>query len=72
VLVGVTPKLRRIAEEVFDLGNPKAFEDFFADYSDRDLQLLIDFHRHNRELNAERLATLQQKLARRSRRRAAG
>ena len=72
VLVEVTPKVRRAAEEIFDVGNPKAFEDFFADYSDRDLQLLIDFHRHNREMNAERLAFLQRKLERRSRRRAAG
>jgi DNA-binding MarR family transcriptional regulator len=72
VLVDVTPKVRRAAEEVFDVGNPKAFEDFFANYSDGDLQLLIDFHRHNREMNAERLAFLKQKLERRSRRRAAG
>lgn len=68
VLVEVTPKVRRLAKEVYDVGNDALFEDFFAGYSEGDLERLIDFHERGRELNAARLEHLRRKAARRPRR----
>jgi DNA-binding MarR family transcriptional regulator len=64
VLVEISPKLRRLAAEVYseeDVGG------FFDRYSDEELELLLDFTRRGREFNEERLARIRALQARRRR-----
>jgi DNA-binding MarR family transcriptional regulator len=61
VLVEVTPKLRRLAAQVYP--PPDEAAQALAHYSDAELQLLNEFLRGSREWNEARLAQLQELVA---------
>jgi DNA-binding MarR family transcriptional regulator len=56
VLVEVTPKVRKLGAQFYE-GDDVA--GFFDEYTDAELELLLDFVRRGRELNERRVAKIQ-------------